>query len=165
MSLNGKKMKTIEEEKQFVEEIGIIIENLGGQPLLSRVISLLIIRMPEGITFEEIVEFLGASKSSISSTLNFLLQMKRITYFTKPGDRKRYFQIPVSEFWLTDIEKKIQEVDSIILMIEKVKKFKKYENNKLEEYLDNHLILMQRLQKMALNEIEKFKVEINKAKE
>ncbi len=156
-------MKTELEEKQIIEEIGLIIEKIGGQRLLSRIISLLLIRMPDGITFDEIVAFLNASKSSISTSLKFLQHTKHITYFTKPGDRKRYFKLSCSEFWLSDLEKRIQEVDSIILIIEKLKFFKKGEDYKLENDLNNNIELMQRLQKIALDEINKFKNEINTA--
>jgi HTH-type transcriptional regulator, glycine betaine synthesis regulator len=60
--------------------------------------------MPDGMTFDDIVKFLNASKSSISNSLNYFLQRNRIVYFTKPGDRKRYFKIPFSSFWLKDLE-------------------------------------------------------------
>ena len=155
-------MKTELEEKEFVEEIGLLIEKFGIAPLQSRVISLLLARMPDGITFEEIVNFLGASKSSISTALKFFLQLKHIVYYTKPGDRKRYFKLTFSEFWLSDIERKIKEVDSIILIIEKLKMFNEGFNNKLVKNLDDSKDLFHRIQTMALREIDIFRAEINK---
>ena len=153
-------MKTETEEKQFVEEVGVLIEKLNTPPLLSRVVALLIMRMPEGVTFEEIVNFLNASKSSVSSALKFLIQMKHIVYYTKPGDRKRYFNIPFSGFWLSDTERRTKEVDSIVFIIEKFRDFKKHDNPEMETDLNNFINLLRRIQSLALKEIEKFKIEV-----
>lgn len=46
----------------------------------------------DGHTFDEIIEITQASKSSVSTQLNLLLQTKKVEYFTKSGDRKRYFR-------------------------------------------------------------------------
>ena len=153
-------MKTLEEEKQFVEELGISIEKLGAPPLQSRVISLLIMRTPEGVPFDEIVEFLGASKSSVSSALNLFLQLKHVVYYTKPGDRKRYFKVPFSSFWLSDFENKIKDIDSIISILVKLSIFRGDENSELQKNLSNSKLLLKRIQTLALQEIEKFKDEL-----
>jgi DNA-binding transcriptional regulator GbsR (MarR family) len=49
-------------------------------------------------TFDELVKYFKASKSSVSNSLNFLLQNKLIDYKTFPSDRKRYFFITDSFF-------------------------------------------------------------------
>ena len=46
-----------------------------------------------GITFENLVKDLNASKSTICTHLNTLQASGRVSYFTKPGDRKRYFNV------------------------------------------------------------------------
>jgi DNA-binding transcriptional regulator GbsR (MarR family) len=46
-----------------------------------------------GTTFEDLVRDLCASKSTISTHLNHLTDLKKILYFTKPGDRKKYYTI------------------------------------------------------------------------
>lgn len=153
-------MKTLEEEKQFVEDIGILVERFGAQPLVSRMIALMVLRIPEGVAFEEFVEFLGASKSSISSGINFLMQMKHVVYFTKPGDRKRYFKIPFSQFWIADVEKKINEFDNVFLIMDIVKDFKKGANPQFDLSIDNARIFMKRLQILIKKEIKKFKDEM-----
>ena len=65
----------------------------GLSPLSARIFSLLVLSEGDGVTFEKFVERLEASKSSISTNLQLLQSSGRITYCTKPGDRKRYFKI------------------------------------------------------------------------
>lgn len=83
-----------EEKKELVEKIGLHFEkeyNLA--PLAARIFGLLILSPTDEFTFDEITQITCASKSSVSTNINFLLQLKNIEYFTKPGDRKRYFKI------------------------------------------------------------------------
>lgn len=47
----------------------------------------------EGISFDQIVQYLQISKSTASTALNFLMDKKQVTFFYKENDRKRYFTI------------------------------------------------------------------------
>lgn len=79
---------------------GMHFENLYHlPPLASRILGTLIIDCcRDGLTFEELVERMNASKSSVSTNLNLLLKMGKITYYTVSGDRKKYFKpAPFSE--------------------------------------------------------------------
>lgn len=60
-------------------------------PLAARIIASLVLKGKKGETFEGLVEELNASKSTISTHLTNLQAAHRITYYTKPGDRKKYF--------------------------------------------------------------------------
>ena len=44
------------------------------------------------LTFDEVRDALGLSKSSTSAAINLLLSLGSIEYRTRPGDRKRYFR-------------------------------------------------------------------------
>ncbi|HET8803969.1 MAG TPA: transcriptional regulator, partial [Aequorivita sp.] len=59
--------------------------------LAARILSTLILTGKKGITFEALVCELGASKSTIFTHLTTLQAANRITYYTKSGDRKKYF--------------------------------------------------------------------------
>lgn len=88
-------MDDIQKEKEeLIEMFGIHFESAYQiPPLAGRIIGLLIVEgCKSGLTFESIVEKLGASKSSISTNLNLLLKMEKIYYFTIPCDRKKYFK-------------------------------------------------------------------------
>lgn len=82
------------EREEIIEMFGIHFESVFDiPPLAARIMGLLIIDgCKSGLTFENIIEKLGASKSSISTNLNLLLKMEKITYFTVAGDRKKYYK-------------------------------------------------------------------------
>ncbi|TDD94934.1 GbsR/MarR family transcriptional regulator [Flavobacterium cellulosilyticum] len=82
------------EKNELIEMFGIHFEKLYNiPPLAARILGTLIIDgCKAGLTFETLVETMNASKSSISTNLNLLLKMDKITYFTLCGDRKKYFK-------------------------------------------------------------------------
>lgn len=47
----------------------------------------------EGVTFDELIDRLHASKSSVSTSLNLLISNHQIEYFTKIEERKRFFRL------------------------------------------------------------------------
>jgi len=78
---------------QKVEKIGIMIEQMGHAPVPGRIVAYLILSEPPYRDFYEIQGFLKASKSTVSTALNQLMQADVVNYITFSGDRKRYFQI------------------------------------------------------------------------
>ncbi|MFO7790479.1 MAG: GbsR/MarR family transcriptional regulator [Bacteroidota bacterium] len=89
-------MKTeerIQKQKELIETIGRRNEQEGMQPVASRIMALLMVMDKEHFTFDEIVEELNISKSAASVGLKILQLKDFIEYETRPGDRKRYFQI------------------------------------------------------------------------
>lgn len=60
-------------------------------PLAARILANLVLKGKKGETFENLVADLNASKSTIFTHLTTLQASNRITYYTKPGDRKKYF--------------------------------------------------------------------------
>ena len=109
-------MTDIEKEKAtLVEMFGVFFETTHHlPPLASRILGHLIIDgCKTGLTFEDVVERMAASKSSVSTSLNLLLKTGKITYYTVSGDRKKYFKpSPFSNrlkmyLEMIDLEKKI----------------------------------------------------------
>jgi len=84
--------------REAIEETGKVFEKFGLTPMQGRIISYFTVSDPPEKTFEELVNYFKASKSSVSNSLNFLLQNKIIDYKTFPSDRKRYFFITDSFF-------------------------------------------------------------------
>ncbi len=81
-----------------IEENGKIFEKFGFTPMQGRIIAYFMVSDPPEKTFNELVRYFKASKSSVSISLNFLLQNKLIDYKTFALDRKRYFYITDSFF-------------------------------------------------------------------
>lgn len=89
-----------EEKNELIEMFGIHFEQLYNvSPLAARILATLTIDgCKSGLTFEDLVDRLKASKSSISTNLNLLQKMEKINYFTLLGDRKKYFKAaPLSQ--------------------------------------------------------------------
>lgn len=81
-------------KKDLIEKLGVLLEKKHQlAPLAARIVSTLVMNGQMGVTFEELVNDLCASKSTISTHLENLRATRKIRYFTKPGDRKRYFVI------------------------------------------------------------------------
>jgi DNA-binding transcriptional regulator GbsR (MarR family) len=83
---------------ETIEDTGKVFEKFGLTPMQGRIISYFIVSDPPEKTFDELVKFFKASKSSVSNSLNYLLQNKIVDYKTFPSDRKRYFFITDSFF-------------------------------------------------------------------
>ena len=77
----------------LIEEVGQVIEERAGlSPLAARIYTTLILASEAGLNFEEITILHHASKSSVSNNLNVLVKLDYVEYYTKPGERKKYFR-------------------------------------------------------------------------
>ncbi len=82
------------QKQGLVEKLGVAIEQKDQlAPVAARILSYIILTGKVGTTFEDLVSHLCASKSTISTHLNHLTDLKKVLYFTKPGDRKKYYTI------------------------------------------------------------------------
>jgi DNA-binding transcriptional regulator GbsR (MarR family) len=95
--------------RETIEETGKVFEKFGLTPMQGRIISYFTVSDPPEKTFDELVTYFKASKSSVSNSLNFLLQNKIIDYKTFPSDRKRYFFITDS-FFMVYFKKVLENV-------------------------------------------------------
>lgn len=138
--------KCSEEKKKLIEEIGVMLEKTHDlTPLAARINVMMILSPNEGHTFDEIVNIIGASKSSVSTQLNLLLQTNRAEYFTKPGDRKRYFR--ASKQYLTmRLKDHLNKINEELELVDKLtnyneihnpEKFKK--NNEFTQHFRDYL--------------------------
>ncbi|MBN2633496.1 MAG: hypothetical protein JXR66_08075 [Bacteroidales bacterium] len=74
-----------------VEEKGKVFEKFGLTPMQGRIVAYFMLTDTPEKTFEEVVAFFNSSKSSVSNSLNYLLQNRIIDYRTYSARRKRYF--------------------------------------------------------------------------
>jgi DNA-binding transcriptional regulator GbsR (MarR family) len=92
MSYQGKKAS------ETIEETGKVFEKFDLTPMQGRIVAYFMVSDSPEKTFDELVKYFKASKSSVSNSLNFLLQNKIIDYKTFASDRKRYFFLTESFF-------------------------------------------------------------------
>lgn len=82
------------EKMRLVEKLGVHLESREKlAPVAARIMSYIILTGKKGTTFDELVTILCASKSTISTHLSHLQNLNKVEYFTKTGDRKKYFVI------------------------------------------------------------------------
>ena len=118
-------MENLEKRKlALVEKLGIFLEKKEQiAPVAARIFSFIILTGKQGTTFEDLVTNLCASKSTISTHLNHLQDLKKLEYFTKPGDRKKYFIVNVDTM-LQSIDNMLKEWKSEKELHEEIKAYK-----------------------------------------
>lgn len=100
---------TEKRKRELVEKLGILLEKKEHMaPVAARIFSYIILTGKQGTTFEDLVENLCASKSTISTHLNHLQDLRKLEYFTKTGDRKKYFIIN------TDFNTMVQRITDMV---------------------------------------------------
>ena len=100
-------MKT-ENVHQYVEDFGVLFEQFGLSRMVGRLLAWLLICEPPHQTMPEMVEALGTSKSSISTTVRSLEQLDLIERISLPGIRADYFRLK-SNVWIRLIESKLSQ--------------------------------------------------------
>lgn len=98
--------------RELIEETGKVYEKFGLTPMQGRIVAYFTISDPPEKTFDEIVKYFKASKSSVSNSLSVLLQSKIIDYKTFSTERKRYFFLTDS-FFLFYLGKVLENVKEL----------------------------------------------------
>lgn len=112
-------VKITEAQLQLVEKLGLVFEGPGLQPAAARVAALLVVLDTLELTFDDIREILNLSKSATSNAINLLLNVHRIEYITKPGDRKRYFRSNLAR-WKNVMKEKFLDLEKTNLVLKEV---------------------------------------------
>lgn len=160
-----KTLKDVEDRKKdIVERYGLFMEkNENFAPISARIFSTLLLAEKKGVTFEDLVKFLGASKSTISTNLQKLSNKSVIEYYTKPGERKKYFRLsPVGfiSFLDQDIIKFKVESELVLEVIDFKKsanniiddqemKFEFHEDNPFLDYLTDSITALEKLKEQV----------------
>lgn len=106
-------------QKELVEKIGVYHEKSGLPPAPARILALLLVSPITELTFDQIRETLNLSKSATSNAINMLLNVNRLDYITKSGDRKRYFKNKVSN-WRSELRDNIFKITHAADILEEI---------------------------------------------
>jgi len=82
-----------DEEKNYVEKVGVVFEQTGLPRMAGRVFGWLLISEPPYQSSGQLAEVLQASKGSISTTTRLLIQIGFLERFVIPGVRHDYFRL------------------------------------------------------------------------
>lgn len=117
-----------EEKRLLIEEVGLHLEDSHKlTPLASRIYAIMILSSDEGFSFEEIMTITQASKSSVSANISLLVQLNYVEFYTKTGDRKRYFRGTNNYLKLT-LQEYLTTIDKELKLVKKINKFNKVNN-------------------------------------
>lgn len=148
---------------ELIETLGLHLEaEYGLPPLAARIYAELVLTDDQGLTFDEILARRGASKGSVSTALNLLQKMGIITYYTRPGDRRRHFTLAARKaFFRSKLEEQLKKIDKDRAIIKLVNDFNK-ENNKAhyERYgqrTETYLDFLDESERLVRQSLDQFK--------
>lgn len=123
------------DEGIFREMVKFYGEILHLPPLAAKIYSYLRFDFERnGVSFDELVEVLSASKSSVSSNLNLLLNLHIINDFNKIDERKRFF-IVNENYMKIRFAEIIDRMQQEVLILDKILDFRNVEDDKLNQKL------------------------------
>jgi DNA-binding transcriptional regulator GbsR (MarR family) len=125
-------MNLSDAQKTLIEEYAITLQNFGNTTAVGRITGYLLIAEPPFVSFDQVVNDLQLSKGSVSNTLKVMELQGQITYFTIPGDRKRYFKLATANMKYL-LEKQVKAINSYTGLIEKTLKMRAGKNADYEK--------------------------------
>jgi len=87
------------------------------------------------VSFDELVESLQASKSSISTNLKSLQQIHFVKPITLPGDRKTYYCLSPDLNWSQYYEQRIKAMDAMIKLFGRGLELRSNKDDKPSQWL------------------------------
>ena len=130
------------DEKIFQDAVKFYGTVLNLPPLASKIYSYLIFDFDKvGITFDEFVEVFSASKSSISTNLNLLINSELIIDVNKMDERKRYF-FANDDYKKIRFEKIVQKMQDELKLLDDLKNFRKTEHKEDDERIEVYKSLL-----------------------
>jgi DNA-binding transcriptional regulator GbsR (MarR family) len=130
------------DEKIFQDAVKFYGTIFNIPPLASKIYAYLLFDYRKvGITFDEFVEVLSASKSSVSTSISLLLNAQLITDHNKMDERKRYF-FTNEEYKKIRFEKIVQKMQDELKLLDDLEGFKKFKDDDYDEKMEAYKILL-----------------------
>ncbi|MFL9832745.1 transcriptional regulator [Chryseobacterium terrae] len=130
------------DEKIFQDAVKFYGTVLNLPPLASKIYSYLIFDFNKvGITFDEFVDVFSASKSSVSTSINLLLNAELIIDINKMDERKRYF-FANDDYKKIRFEKIVQKMQDELKLMDDLKNFRKTEHKEDDERIEVYKALL-----------------------
>jgi len=138
------------EREEITEMMAVHFQNIFSvPPLVGKILAVIIMDGHDvGVTFEYLVERLGASKSSISTGLNMLLCTNKIYFYKLEGDRKKYFKNKSFTERFVRIYENIEFEEKIINRVLNYIRKQNSNGEKIKENIDNIIVYMKHLKDM-----------------
>ena len=85
--------RTDGDPRQFIEDMGDLMDEHGMPHMAGRVIGALLVSDPPHRSLDELAEELQASKGAISMSTQLLIRLGIIEKISIPGERRRYYRV------------------------------------------------------------------------
>jgi DNA-binding transcriptional regulator GbsR (MarR family) len=108
----------MDNKQQFVEEVGLYFERVGLTRMEGRIIGWLLICDPPHQSMGDLVEALGASKSSISVSLRTLTTLYLIEQVSIPGERRDYYKAS-TDIWNRSFRARMHQLTELRQLAER----------------------------------------------
>jgi len=132
------------DEKIFCNITRLYGNTFNLPPLAAKIYAYLIFDFErEGLSFDELVEVFGVSKSSVSTNLNLLISNKLITDFNKLDERKRFFRIN-EDFIKIRFSQILERLKEEIKIIEQLEKFNPIQSENAKNRSKTHKSLLEK---------------------
>ncbi len=82
-----------EKERDFVDQIGLVLERSGLPPVAGRLLGRLLICDPAEQSSADLADYLVTSAGSISTCTRMLMQARLVERIRKPGNRSAFFRL------------------------------------------------------------------------
>lgn len=130
------------DESIFCDAVKFYGTVLNLPPLASKIYSYLIFDFDKvGITFDEFVDVFSASKSSVSTSINLLLNAELIIDINKMDERKRYF-FANDDYKKIRFKKIVQKMQDELKLLDDLKNFRKAEHKEADERMEAYKALL-----------------------
>jgi DNA-binding transcriptional regulator GbsR (MarR family) len=111
-------MSAHDKKLAYVEQVGLYFEGVGLTRVAGRVIGWLLVCTPPHQQQAELVEALGASKSSISVALKDLTGLYLVERFSLPGDRRTYYRT-AKDMWSRSFRARMHQLAELRQLAER----------------------------------------------
>jgi DNA-binding transcriptional regulator GbsR (MarR family) len=107
-----------ESRERYVEDLGILFDQMGGGPMMGRVFGALLLADPPELSAEDLVYRLEASRSSISQSTRMLVQAGLIERRRRRGERRDYFRVKLGA-WDAMVRRRVQALGTLRKMADR----------------------------------------------
>jgi DNA-binding transcriptional regulator GbsR (MarR family) len=107
-----------EARERFVEDLGLLFDQMGGGPMMGRVFGALLLADPPELSADDLVNRLEASRSSISQATRMLVQAGLIERRRRRGARRDYFRVKPGA-WDAMVRRRVRALSALREMAER----------------------------------------------
>ncbi len=141
---------------KFVEEAGLLMESFGMTRMSGRILGAILVSDNEKISFFELVEWIRASKSSISTNIRLLIRIGFVKMVTIPADRKTYYILNDEINWGDLLSNRMKMLTLFKILLRKAWDLRVDKNDRTSNWTRNAIGFYEWTEKAMTEMIDKY---------